>query len=345
MNGAHAVAVLAAGYSIGAALVLAFTHFRGEPYRRQPTALVAGCLLLVALSVLQATHAAVLLGAGAGGWDFLYLASLFLVAPAFYLSSRPLLDPQHEVRAAPATLHAFPVALVFVLPAAAVQPIAFAVGAGYLLALGRTLYALREERSFFRTEVRLLGLAFAIAVAVAVLGAMPPLFDTTRFVAAYAVAIGLAFLLVQIVLASRPALADEVRETAQAAYAQTTLANVDCRTAIERLERLMWDERVYIDPELDLSALARRLDLSPHQLSELLNARLGRSFARYLREFRVAAARERLLASPAASVLSVGLEAGFATQSTFYEAFREIEGTTPGQYRKLHAPKRPGAGN
>jgi AraC-like DNA-binding protein len=44
-----------------------------------------------------------------------------------------------------------------------------------------------------------------------------------------------------------------------------------------------------------------------------------------------------LLAEPRASVLSVGLSVGFTSQSNFYEAFREIEGSTPGQYRKLHA--------
>ena len=37
-----------------------------------------------------------------------------------------------------------------------------------------------------------------------------------------------------------------------------------------------------------------------------------------------------LLAEPSASVLSVGLNVGFSAQSNFYEAFREIEGMTPG---------------
>jgi AraC-like DNA-binding protein len=38
-------------------------------------------------------------------------------------------------------------------------------------------------------------------------------------------------------------------------------------------------------------------------------------------------------------VLSIGLCVGFTSQSNFYEAFREIEGSTPGQYRKRQAPK------
>ena len=44
-----------------------------------------------------------------------------------------------------------------------------------------------------------------------------------------------------------------------------------------------------------------------------------------------------LCAEPSASVLSVGLSVGFSSQSNFYEAFREIEGMTPGALTALLA--------
>jgi AraC-like DNA-binding protein len=53
----------------------------------------------------------------------------------------------------------------------------------------------------------------------------------------------------------------------------------------------------------------------------------------------VAAAKTALCEEQSASVLSIGLCVGFTSQSNFYEAFREIEGSTPGQYRKRQAPK------
>jgi transcriptional regulator GlxA family with amidase domain len=130
----------------------------------------------------------------------------------------------------------------------------------------------------------------------------------------------------------------EVIETAQntrASYTHSTLTQVDCDTALLRLQTLMGEERLYTDTELSLPRLAERMDLSTHQLSELLNTRLGKSFSRYLREQRVTAAKAMLVAESSASVLSVGLNVGFSTQSNFYEAFRELEGMTPGQYRKL----------
>ncbi len=98
----------------------------------------------------------------------------------------------------------------------------------------------------------------------------------------------------------------------------------------------MATEHLFEDGDLSLSGLADRLGLTSHQLSELINAHLGKSFSRYLREHRVSAAKTMLCTEPSASILSVGLSVGFTAQSNFYEAFREIEGMTPGQYRKIH---------
>ena len=107
-------------------------------------------------------------------------------------------------------------------------------------------------------------------------------------------AIGLAFLLVQITLGLRPQLVTQVSESAQISqttYSNSTLGNVDCSAVLANLDRLMADEHLYADQELSLASLAQRLQLSSHQLSELINAQLGKGFSRYLREQRSAAAR------------------------------------------------------
>jgi AraC-like DNA-binding protein len=213
------------------------------------------------------------------------------------------------------------------------------VGAGYLLWLARSLWSLRAERSEFRLEMVLLGTVFAIALGVSVLGLAQASLPDKLFFSLYASAIGLAFLLVQIALNVRPQLSAEVQETAlaSAAYTSSTLVNVDSDAVLNRLTTFMQTEKLYIEPDLTLPLLAERLELRPHQLSELINTQLGKGFSRYLREQRVAAAATMLCAEPSASVLSVGMSVGFSSQSNFYQAFREIEGMTPGQYRKLHS--------
>lgn len=334
------LAILLIGFSLFSALSLAVTHFRDEQYREQPMSRQMGLLLLAALSVVQVAHFA---------WLYLdwplvdtraYRMTLFAVAPAFFLFSKPLLNPDIPAVFRMATLvHALPVVAAFFMPGEQALPLAFVFGAAYLLWLGRRLYALRGERAHFRREMALLGGVFAIAIGVSVLGLLQASLPGKLFFSLYAIAIGAAFFLVQTALGLRPALTIEVAETAQtaqAAYGNSTLKSVDCEVALARLEVLMKEERLYADPELSMPALAGRLSLSTHQLSELMNARLGKGFSRYLREQRVAAARTALCAEPSASVLSIGLCVGFTSQSNFYEAFREIEGSTPGQYRKLH---------
>lgn len=332
------LALLLIGYSVFSALLLALTHFRAGRYPEQGVSRAMGLLLLAALAGLQLLHFAWL------QWDVdavhtpLYSVLLFLVAPAFFLFSRPLLAPRSGAGSPGVPWwHALPVVAAFGLPLPWALPQAFVVGAAYLAWLARSLYLLRAERAGYRREMALLGAVFLIAVAVAVLGLAHAALPGKLFFALYAASIGMAFLLVQITLALRPALPEEVRQTVQTAYASTTLNNVDCEAALVRLGALVCGEQAYTDPDLSLPRLSEKLGLTTHQLSELINTRLGKGFSRYLREQRVDAAKAMLCAEPSASVLSVGLAVGFTSQSNFYEAFREIEGTTPGQYRKLHA--------
>ncbi|GAB6418818.1 hypothetical protein bcgnr5380_63250 [Bacillus cereus] len=58
---------------------------------------------------------------------------------------------------------------------------------------------------------------------------------------------------------------------------------------------------------------------------------------RYVRERRVAAAKSMLVAEPNASILAVGMDTGFKSSSTFYAAFKEVTGQSPGDYRKANA--------
>jgi AraC-like DNA-binding protein len=332
------LALLFSGFSLFSALSLALTHFSAAHYEGQTTSRLMGLVLLLALSGLQVAHVAWLQLGLPWVEAPLYRALLFVVAPAFFLYSQPLLRPQASVALRPVQLvHALPVVIAPALPLAIALPSAFVIGAAYLLWLARSLFALRRERANFRQELLLLGAVFAIAVGVSLLGLLETVLPDKLFFSLYATAIGLAFFLVQTTLNRRPQLSTEISETARVVYANSTLVNVDCDAALARLEALMRDERIYVDQELNLGRLATRLELSTHQLSELLNSRLGKGFSRYLREHRIAAAKAMLIMEPSAAVLAVGLSVGFTSQSTFYEAFREIEGMTPGQYRALQA--------
>lgn len=334
------IALLFIGHSFFASLVLALTHFRSDNYADQPLSRMAGLLLLACLVIAQCAHLAWL------QFDLPWLSSpiyrmaLYAIAPAFYLFVASLLRPDRRITLPVVALHAVPAFAAAGVSADWVVPGAFVLGAGYLLVLGRDLYGLRAERAVFEVEMALLAGLFGSAIAVAMLGWLQPVLPDRLFVSLYCIAIGTGLLIVQLVLGLRPRLSAEVAETARTRYASSSLGQVDCDEAVAKLAHLMQKEALFEDPELNLSRLAERLDLSSHQLSELLNAQLGKGLTRFLREHRVAAARRMLCDEPSASVLSIGLSVGFTSQSTFYEAFRDIEGMAPGQYRKLRCGQR-----
>ncbi|WP_020395070.1 AraC family transcriptional regulator [Thiolinea disciformis] len=329
------LALLLCGYALFSAVVLGLTEFRLHNTNPVPTVL-AGWVLLIALAGLQLSHFAYL----ASERDWIHSAPyrmlLFTVAPAFYFFSRPLLQANHQLSPRQ-SLHILPILSAAFMPYAWALPLAFAVGAGYLLWLAKTIYALRAQRSQFQWELMILGGVFALALGVMLLGLALPLLSEPLFFSLYASAIGFAFVLVNLALSRAPQLSSQVEEAARATYANSTLNHVDHNAALQRLDQVMKEQQVFQSPDFGLDHLAQHLQLSSHQTSELINVHLGKGFSRLVREYRIEAAKAMLIAEPSASVLSVGLSVGFTSQSNFYEAFREITGTTPAQYRKLNA--------
>lgn len=331
----HACTILLIGFSVFSALLLGIVHFRCDNYKGQAFAQAMGITLLGILAGLQLAHFFWLQYGLDGIHSPYYQVLLFAVAPAFYLFSNPLLQAQTE-RTLPQTLHLLPVLAAPFLDFKLALPLAFALGAGYLLWLARSVYALRKQRSRFRLELGILSVVFVTALITLLFGLGLPRLPENLFFMLYASAIGFAFLLVSIVLGLAPQLSTDVSEAAREIYAVSTLHHIDCDAMLAEVEGLMRKHALFRNPDLDLPTLAGQIGLTSHQLSELINTRLGKGFSRYVREFRVAAAQELLLTRPSASVLSVGMSVGFTSQSNFYEAFREITGMTPGQYRKIN---------
>jgi AraC-like DNA-binding protein len=120
-------------------------------------------------------------------------------------------------------------------------------------------------------------------------------------------------------------------------YRHSKLTGMDREALCELLERLLKEERIYAREGLTLSETARLMDLSPHQLSELVNVSYSRSFKAYLNEYRVTVARELLLRQPERDVTTIAFDAGFQSLSSFYRAFKLVHGVSPNEVRRRSA--------
>ncbi len=57
------------------------------------------------------------------------------------------------------------------------------------------------------------------------------------------------------------------------------------------------DTKPYLDPELSLSSLSKRMGMTRNQLSQLINAGLGENFYDFVNKYRVEEVK-RLMADP-----------------------------------------------
>jgi len=100
------------------------------------------------------------------------------------------------------------------------------------------------------------------------------------------------------------------------------------------LERLMLEEKIFQQPDLNLSKLAKLAGVAPKTLSAVLNQHLGKSFNEYVNEYRVREVQGRLLGGDSRELTIAGLayEAGFNSLQTFQRAFKAISGVTPSEF-------------
>jgi AraC-like DNA-binding protein len=106
---------------------------------------------------------------------------------------------------------------------------------------------------------------------------------------------------------------------------------------VDALMRLMADERIYRHDNVSIGSLASRLSIPEYRLRRLINQKLGyRNFNVFLNNHRIEEAKAAL-ADPAQAevpVITIAMDAGFASLGPFNRAFKATTGVTPTEYRR-----------
>lgn len=119
-------------------------------------------------------------------------------------------------------------------------------------------------------------------------------------------------------------------------YERSGLGDAEAERLKASLLRVMDAERPWRDAELTLADLATRLGSTPHKLSEVLNAQVGQTFYDFVNGYRVREVQRRIEAGDARrlKMLALALDAGFASKSTFNNAFKKHTSRTPSDFRQ-----------
>ena len=104
---------------------------------------------------------------------------------------------------------------------------------------------------------------------------------------------------------------------------------------LERLERIVSTEKLYLDPNLSLNLLAKAVRMSPTLVSDIINRGLGQNFNDYINKYRVETIVKRLRDENYShlSILAIALDNGFNSKATFNRVFKKIKGKSPSEYR------------
>lgn len=101
-------------------------------------------------------------------------------------------------------------------------------------------------------------------------------------------------------------------------------------------EKLVFNEKAYLDPDLSIEKMASKLNISKSHLSRLINNDLNCSYNDYINKLRIEEAKFYITHPDFQNytLFALGLEAGFSSKTTFNTTFKRMTGQTPSEYKK-----------
>ncbi|WP_300528566.1 helix-turn-helix domain-containing protein [Maricaulis sp.] len=137
-------------------------------------------------------------------------------------------------------------------------------------------------------------------------------------------------------IALRYRLSHPLAADAPAAKPAPAPATAEERALGQRIEALLANETIYLESDLKVAGLAKRLMEPDYKVSRAISAGLEQpNFNRFINRYRIQHA-QNLLADPRESdqpILEIALASGFASLGPFNRAFKDRTGLTPRAYR------------
>lgn len=110
----------------------------------------------------------------------------------------------------------------------------------------------------------------------------------------------------------------------------------DFSSIFAHIDTCISEQHLYRQPRLSLTDLSHHTGLQSRDISRAININGGVNFNDYINRFRVNDVKKAMTCSPDASVLSLALDAGFNSKTSFNTTFKRLIGETPSEFKKNH---------
>jgi AraC-like DNA-binding protein len=118
-------------------------------------------------------------------------------------------------------------------------------------------------------------------------------------------------------------------------YKRSGLSDKLAEEIKQELVSIMTSEKLYLDNDLTLQKLADRMNISSHNLSEVINSKLNLSYYDFINCYRVEEFKRRVVdpENEKYNLLSIAFDSGFKSKGTFNSIFKKLSGMTPSEYK------------
>ena len=119
-------------------------------------------------------------------------------------------------------------------------------------------------------------------------------------------------------------------------YQKSGLSQEKAAEYLDHLLTFMEAKKPFHDNGLTLNQLAEMVNLTPHNLSEILNTLLGKNFFDFINSYRVNEVKAALQDATKShlTLLAIAFDAGFNSKTAFNTIFKKSTGKTPSEYRQ-----------
>lgn len=116
----------------------------------------------------------------------------------------------------------------------------------------------------------------------------------------------------------------------------TTAHEAKKLSAYSKIDALIINRKLHLNPSLSLKLLSDELNLSEGYISQLISKNSSLGFNDFINSLRVQDAKQMLANKTYNSytITAIGLEAGFNSKSSFYSVFKKFTGKTPLEFKK-----------
>lgn len=129
---------------------------------------------------------------------------------------------------------------------------------------------------------------------------------------------------------------DAAEKPEKAKYEKSTLNDEKALVIHQKLKQAMLDEGLYKNADLTLNQLASHINIHPNTLSQVINTFENKTFYDYINELRVIEFKNQVVLDKNRkfTLLSIALECGFNSKTSFNRNFKKVMGITPTNYLK-----------